>query len=159
MSGVGVPGTKDFTIQSATGSKLIIDKVFQKLMVDFAVVRLQAEPAKTPSFWTKTAEIEQFYAKIRDFWLPASNHTVTSIRLGGRAELTIIHDDYLITNAGPVGSLSQLATSPASANHRSRILTVVGRLGGEFDRFLRQCAELALPECSRTIREVRGRQR
>jgi hypothetical protein len=174
------PGTKEFTIQSTTGSKLIIDKVFKRLIEaekeastrdaqrrtalntenysftmagnestpsgpayllmvepkrkdkflfrgriwvdaeDFAVVRLQAEPAKNPSFWTKKSDIEQVYGKVSDFWLPASNHTVTSIRLGGRAELTIIHNEYRITSARPVGSLSQRATTPASAD-RSRM--------------------------------------
>ncbi len=112
------PGTKEFTIQSATGSRMIIDKVFKKLLEaetealaaetqrhtalngdnydftlvgfestpfgsmyvlivepktkdrflyrgriwvdaeDFAVVRLEAEPAKNPSFWTKSNEVE-----------------------------------------------------------------------------------------------------
>lgn len=112
------PGTKEFSIQSATGAKLLHDKVFNKLMEaeqealgaemqrrsalsdenyrftlagyeggpsgplyvleveprtkdkflyrgriwidaqDFAIVRLKAEPAKNPSFWTKNSEID-----------------------------------------------------------------------------------------------------
>ncbi len=153
------PGTKEFTVQSATGSKLIIDKVFKKLLdaekeavseetqrrsaltddnyrfaligyndgpsgevyvlrveprtndkflyrgkvwvdaSDFAVVRLEAEPAKNPSFWTRKTEIVHVYEKVGDFWLPASNHSVTAIRLGGHAELTIEYKDYEITVA------------------------------------------------------------
>ena len=73
---------------------------------DFAVVRLEAEPAKNPSFWTRKTEIEQVYIKIGDFWLPSHNHSVTAIRLGGSAELTIDYQDYEITGASEVSSLS-----------------------------------------------------
>jgi hypothetical protein len=158
------PETKHFTIRSSTGSKLIIDKVFKKLLEaeedalskygqrstalngenydfklvdyvrspsrsmyilavtpktkskflfrgrvwvdadDFAVVRLEAEPAKNPSFWTKNSEIEQLYMKVNDFWLPERNHSISSIRLGGRAELTIDYQNYQITASDPVGN-------------------------------------------------------
>lgn len=85
---------------------------------DFAVVRLEAEPARNPSFWTKKTEIEQQYRKVGDFWLPARNHSVTAIRLGGRAELTIEYKDYEITNASQVSNLSMLpsASSPEAAH-------------------------------------------
>jgi hypothetical protein len=164
------PGTKEFIVQSATGSKLIIDKVFKKLLEaeeealdaeiqrrsaltednyrftltgyesgpsgaryvlkveprtkdkflycgqiwvdaeDFAVVRIEAQPAKNPSFWTKRAEIVQVYMKVSDFWLPAYNHSVTAIRLGGYAELTIDYKDYEITGASQVSNLSPSTT-------------------------------------------------
>ena len=175
------PGTKEFSIRSATGSRLIIDKVFKKLLEaeqealaaeaqrraalnsdnydftmltyestpsgsvyvlkaeprtkdkflyrgrvwvdgeDFAVVRLVAEPAKNPSFWTKNSELEQLYIKVSDFWLPARNHSISSIRLGGRAELTIPYTNYQITAADPVGNLSALKpTRSADADHLKR---------------------------------------
>ncbi len=153
------PGTKQFTIQSETGSKLLIDRVFKKLLQsekevleaenlrrtaldeenyaftllryeitsagsvyvlaveprrkdkflysgriwvdgeDFAVVRIEAEPAKNPSFWIKNTNIEHRYIKVGDFWLPALNHSLTSVRLGGRADLTIEYLDYQVTPA------------------------------------------------------------
>jgi hypothetical protein len=162
------PGTKQFTIQSATGSRLIINKVSRKLLEaeqqvlgaeatkrtalntdnysfagaghdddlsslayvlrvnpltkskflyhgriwvnsnDFAVVRVEAEPAKNPSFWTRDVEIEQSYMKVGDFWLPARIHSITAVRLGGHAELTIQYSNYVITSADPVGSLASL---------------------------------------------------
>ena len=137
------PGTKEFTIRSEIGSKLLIEKVFRKLLwsekealteenkrfsalnndnylftlldheskvgdslyvlsveprtkknflyrgriwvdvQDFAVVRVEGEPVKTPSFWMKDTKVEQVYAKVGNFWLPASNHSTTTIRLGG----------------------------------------------------------------------------
>lgn len=153
------PGTKEFTIQSETGSNLIIDRVFKKLLQtekealeaenlrrtalneenyvftlldyeitpagslyvlsvepkrkdkllysgriwvneeDFAVVRIEAAPAKNPSFWTKNTIIEHRYVKVNSFWLPAQNHSLTTVRLGGRADLTIDYQDYQVTPA------------------------------------------------------------
>lgn len=61
---------------------------------DFAVETIDAEPAKNPSFWTKKTQIAHRYRKVGQFWLPASNQTVTSIRLGGTATLNIVYSDY-----------------------------------------------------------------
>lgn len=158
------PATKEFTIKSETGSRLIIDRVFHKLLEsekealtkenqahvalntenyrfaltgyeneptgacyvlsvepltkskllyrgqiwvdaeDFAVVRINATPAKNPSFWTKETKIEQHYAKVGDFWLPVSNQSNSVIRLGGQAEFTIDYRDYQITSAAPLST-------------------------------------------------------
>jgi hypothetical protein len=68
---------------------------------DFAVTRIQAEPAKSPSFWVKKSEVNHRYEKIQEFWLPAENETESSIRLGGRATLSILYQDYQITDAAP----------------------------------------------------------
>jgi hypothetical protein len=152
---------KEFTILSETGSKLLIEKVFKRLLQsekealtgenarrialdrdhykfaqigyertptgalyvlsveprakskflyrgriwvdaqDFAVVSLQGEPAKNPSFWIKDTQIEQTYAKVSEFWFPVSNRSTTSTRLGGRASLTIEYKDYQTTAAPP----------------------------------------------------------
>jgi hypothetical protein len=72
---------------------------------DFAVTRLEAQPAKNPSFWTKHSEIDEVYMKVGDFWLPARNHSITTIRLGGLAVLTIQYKNYEITSADAVSSL------------------------------------------------------
>ena len=61
---------------------------------DFAVETIDAEPAKNPSFWTKKTRIEHRYQKIGQFWLPAFNQTVTNVRLGGTAMLSIVYSDY-----------------------------------------------------------------
>ena len=61
---------------------------------DFAVTRIAAEPAKNPSFWTKRSQIHHQYQKIDEFYLPALNQTVTDVRLGGKAVLTIRYLDY-----------------------------------------------------------------
>lgn len=168
------PRSKEFTVESTSGSKLLIDKVLKKLLEaekealdvevqrrsalsrdnynfklvgvedtpsgpmyvltvepktkekflyrgqiwvdakDFAVQRLVAEPAKNPSFWTKKSDIEQIYRKVNDFWLPERNHSLSSIRLGGRAELTIEYKDYQITGAAPVANLSRKESTPTA---------------------------------------------
>src|SRR6266550_433047 len=156
------PATKEFTVRSETGSKLLIERVFKKLLQsekealaeanqkrtalnpenylftmagyettadgpvyilqveprvknkflyrgriwvdanDFAVARIEAEPAKNPSFWTKDTKIEQIYAKVNDFWLPSFNRSGSAIRLGGRASFSIEYKDYQITAATPL---------------------------------------------------------
>jgi hypothetical protein len=78
---------------------------------DFAVVRIEAEPAKNPSFWIKKSEIKHTYVKVDDFWLPAENHTESVIRLGGRAILSIEYKDYKITQAAPI---NRVQNAPAN---------------------------------------------
>jgi hypothetical protein len=68
---------------------------------DFAVKKIEAEPAKNPSFWVKQTKIEQQYKEFDRFWLPVSNHSVSSVRLGGHANLTILYDKYQWTAAVP----------------------------------------------------------
>lgn len=152
------PATKEFTIRSETGSKLVVERVFKKLLQseqealnaenqsrvalnpdnysfamlgyeqtpggslyvlsveplvkskllyrgkiwvdaeDFAVVRIEGEPAKNPSFWTKDTKIEQVYGRVGEFWLPVSNRSSSSIRLGGHADFSIDYKDYRITS-------------------------------------------------------------
>jgi hypothetical protein len=166
------PSSKEFNIVSQSGSKLIQDRVFKKLLAsekeaaepamsartqlnranynfelvgfetsptgcqyvlrvspkaksiyvyrgkvwvdgtDFAVVRIEAEPAQNPSFWTKKSEIHHEYKKVDAFWLPARNESVSYIRLGGRATLTIEYKDYRVTDARVPGDAR---TAPASA--------------------------------------------
>src|ERR1700676_3263248 len=127
------PSTKRFRIISQAGSKLIIDRVFRRLLesekeaaepeihartllnranydialigyestdkgsqyvlavypkarskyvyrgrvwvdgTDFAVTRIDAEPAQNPSFWTKKSEVHHEYTKVQNFWLPRRN--------------------------------------------------------------------------------------
>jgi outer membrane lipoprotein-sorting protein len=72
---------------------------------DFAVVRIEGEPARNPSLWIKKTEVRHRYIKVKDFWLPAENHTESLIRLGGRANLWIEYKNYKITKAAPLYSI------------------------------------------------------
>jgi hypothetical protein len=66
---------------------------------DFAVCRIEAEPSKNPSFWIRKTDIHHSYLKIGDFWLPSENKSVSVIRGGGRAVLTIKYQNYEILAA------------------------------------------------------------
>ena len=61
---------------------------------DYAVERVEAEPSENLSFWIRNTEIRHLYSKVGDFWLPKQNTTVTKVRLGGIATLTIDFDKY-----------------------------------------------------------------
>lgn len=151
------PDDREFTVQSQTGSKFIVDHIFKKLLEgekeaasdeyrrrtalnadnyeftlddtngeasnssyvlnvtpktdekylyrgkiwvdanDFAVTRIEAAPAKSPSIWVKKTEIKHRYEKVEQFWLPAENRTDSAIRFGGHALLSIEYNDYKIT--------------------------------------------------------------
>jgi hypothetical protein len=76
---------------------------------DFAVCGIQAEPAENPSFWITSTSIHETYKKVGDFWLPEQNKSVSRIRFGGSATLTIQYQDYKIqtqqlANAAAVSS-------------------------------------------------------
>jgi hypothetical protein len=77
----------------------------------FAVVRIEGQPAKNPSFWIKDAKIETLYVKVSDFWLPAHNHSVTAVRLGGHADFTIEYKDYRVTGDCGLKKLSSVEGS------------------------------------------------
>jgi hypothetical protein len=165
------PATKRFTIVSATGSKMIQNRVFRRLLEseqqagdsdnrkhtelgpdnyvftlagvegtnyvlnvepkvesrflyrgkiwvdahDFAVTRIEAQPARNPSFWTTKSMIHHTYQKVDSgFYLPKENKTVTSVRLGGVATLTIDYQSYEVTAAQPLTS-ARKALSPSGA--------------------------------------------
>jgi hypothetical protein len=78
---------------------------------DYAVVRVEAQPAENPSFWIKSTEIHQFYAKTGEFWLPEQNQSRTKVRLGGTATLTIDYGSYQFQ---PPGSQSSSESTVAS---------------------------------------------
>ncbi len=156
------PASKQFTVVSESGSKIILNRVFRRLLEgeqealdptnqretamtsdnyeftllrresenhrdcyvmqvepkrknkflirglvwvdaeDFAVTRIEAEPAKNPSFWISKTEIKHRYDKVGEFWLPVQNVSRTKVRLGGTATLTIEYDDYNVS--GPLVS-------------------------------------------------------
>jgi hypothetical protein len=70
---------------------------------DFAVTRIEAQPAKSPSFWTTKSMIHHTYQRVdNEFYLPKENKTITSVRLGGTATLTIEYQSYQVTAAKPL---------------------------------------------------------
>jgi hypothetical protein len=71
---------------------------------DFAIVRIEGQPARSLSFWITRADFVRQYQKIGEFWLPAKDETLVHVRLYGNKVLTIDHRDYVINSATEVGS-------------------------------------------------------
>jgi hypothetical protein len=67
---------------------------------DFALVKIDGEPAKSPSFWLARTQIRQSFVKTGDFWLPQQNRSETKIRIGGTAVLSIDYGAYKIEPGG-----------------------------------------------------------
>ena len=61
---------------------------------DFAVVKMETEPAKSPSFWISKTLIHATNAKTDGFWLPQQVRSETKVRIGGTATLTIDYGTY-----------------------------------------------------------------
>ena len=99
------------SVEPVTNDKLLYRGRIWVNAEDFALARIEAVPAKNPSFWTKETRIEQVYAKVGDFWLPLSNRSNSLIRLGGRANFSIDYQDYQITAATAVGTSQSAAGS------------------------------------------------
>jgi hypothetical protein len=69
---------------------------------DFALARIEAAPARNPSFWISSTAIHHRYLKTGDFWLPAQNRSETQVRVGGKAVLTIDYGTYEVAPSGPL---------------------------------------------------------
>ncbi len=63
---------------------------------DFAVAKIEAQPAKNPSLWISSTAINHQYIKTDGFWLPAQNRSESKIRVGGTAVLTIDYGTYQV---------------------------------------------------------------
>jgi hypothetical protein len=66
---------------------------------DFAIVRMEGEPAKNPSFWIKNVQFAHKYQKHGEFWLPASDNSVSDARIFGPTDLRIEYFDYVVKEA------------------------------------------------------------
>ncbi|HUA17215.1 MAG TPA: sigma-E factor regulatory protein RseB domain-containing protein [Bryobacteraceae bacterium] len=82
-----------------------------KIWVDaeeYAIVRIAGAPAKNPSFWVKSVHFAHTYEKHGLFWFPASNDSVTDVRIFGSTELRIDYFDYQ-PNSLPVSIAGDLS--------------------------------------------------
>lgn len=65
---------------------------------DFVITHMEGEPAKSPSFWIRDTKIDSNWNKVGNFWFIAHNQSVSHIRMGGMATLTIDYGDYQVTS-------------------------------------------------------------
>jgi hypothetical protein len=69
---------------------------------DFAIVRVEGQPANNPSFWTKSVQFVHKYEKHGPFWLAESDTSLSDVRIFGSTELRIDYFDYLVNDAAGV---------------------------------------------------------
>jgi len=75
---------------------------------DYALRRVEGEPAKNPSFWIRSVHFTQEYRKKGAFWFPVATTSITEARIFGATTVDIHHFDYAPNSeavsglAGPV---------------------------------------------------------
>lgn len=73
---------------------------------EFAVVQVAGQPTQKPSVWIKRVEFVRRYQKLKEFWLPLKNESITQVRMVGMNILTIDYDQYEITRASGAAPLN-----------------------------------------------------
>ncbi len=84
---------------------------------DFALVRVEGQPARNPSFWTRKIHFVQQYRKDGSVWFPVSTESVTEARIFGTTNVTIGYFDYKPNSALPVDSGSRQVAQITEAKH------------------------------------------
>jgi len=79
---------------------------------EFAIVRVEGQPAKNPSFWVKKTEFARRYEKQGSFWFPVSNISASEVRFFGRTDLTINYMDYVVNGPVTLASGNPQGTRP-----------------------------------------------
>jgi hypothetical protein len=62
---------------------------------DYALARVEGEPAKSPSFWIRSVHFTQEFRKSGEYWFPWSTTSIGEARVFGKTEVDIHHFDYL----------------------------------------------------------------
>jgi hypothetical protein len=88
-------------VQPLVASKFLYKGKVWVDAAEFALLKIEAEPAKNPSFWIARTRILQTFAKTGDYWLPERNRSETKVRIGGTAVFTIDYGKYEIESNGP----------------------------------------------------------
>jgi hypothetical protein len=89
---------------------------------DFALCKIDAEPAKRPSVWISKVQVHHTYRKVGDFWLPAQNESDTEVRIGGHAKLSINYGEYKV-----VPESNSTANAQPEAPRQAARLSVPGQ--------------------------------
>jgi hypothetical protein len=106
-------------IASRTQNKYLVQGRIWVDAEDYAIVRIEGKPAKNPSFWIKSVHFVHTYQKSGSFWLPASDRSVTDVRILGDTELTIEYYDYA-TNVSTFSASRGVAAGSVPRSSRSQ---------------------------------------
>lgn len=61
---------------------------------DYAVMRIEGEPARSPSFWVRSVHFVHTYSKDGPLWFPETTQSTTEVRVFGATTLNIHYFDY-----------------------------------------------------------------
>ena len=84
---------------------------------DFALARAEGQPAKSPSFWTRSVHFVQQYRKSGPFWFPAETTSVTEALIFDRTDVSIRYFDYSPLSNSVLGSASPTPTEVKYVQH------------------------------------------
>lgn len=85
---------------------------------DFALVRAEGQPAKNPSFWTRSIRFTQRCSTQGQFWFATRTQSVTEALLFGQTDVTISYFGYAVKSDGVLSPAVDRARVPIYAlNH------------------------------------------
>ena len=81
-----------------TENKYLINGKIWVDATDYAIVRIEGQPARNPSFWVHSVRFVHTYQKVHQFWFASSTQTSSQVRFFGAAELTIENSGYALNS-------------------------------------------------------------
>ena len=78
---------------------LLVNQSVEQIVIDaqdFGIAKISGHPASKLSFWINRAEFVRQFQRIDGFWLPYRDETIVDIRVHGRREFRIEHEQYVI---------------------------------------------------------------
>ena len=87
-------GAYVFAVEPRTSNPYLLRGTIWINAQDFAVTRIEGEPAKSHSFWVKRSHFVHEFARFGEFWLPVRHRSEAELRIFGQATLEIDYFDY-----------------------------------------------------------------
>jgi len=86
--------------------------------VSYQIVRLEGDPAKSPSFWVKDVHLVLEFAEVAGMWLQTETHAMARLRFGGEYKITSHDVDYDVVRSLAVNTSS---VAPHSRNQSAMV--------------------------------------
>ena len=84
---------------------------------DFAVARVEGQPAKNPSFWTRSVHFVQRYHKSGDFWFPVETTSFTEALIFDGTDVSIRYFNYSPLSNSARGTANPTPTEVKYVKH------------------------------------------